>query len=72
MTSVAYETPSSRKVADEQMRESIHDVSTRLCTIHTLYVLSFSGTPFCVYEYTHSNGTLTPRRPTRHYHRHCT
>jgi hypothetical protein len=63
MTDVAYETPSSRKAADEQMRESIHDASTRLpSTMPKLYGLSFFGTRFCVYEYTHTSGMLTPRR----------
>lgn len=62
MTAVAYETPSSRKAADEQMRESIHDASTRLSTMPKLHGLSFFGTRSCVYEYTHSSGTLTPRR----------
>ena len=64
MTNVAYETPSSRKAADEQMRESIHDASIRLDAraMPKLYGLSFFGTRFCVYEYTHSSGTLTPRR----------
>ena len=62
MTNVAYETPSSRKAADEQMRESIHDASTGLDAMPKLYGLSFFGTRFCVYEYTHSSGTLTPRR----------
>lgn len=69
-TDVAYETPSSRKAADEHMRERIHDASTYLCTniqtkvytVPKLYGLSFFGTRFCVYEYTHSNGALTPRR----------
>ena len=69
-TDIAYEIPSSRKAADEQMRDSIHDASTylhpKLHTVHDaipkLYGLSFFGTRFCVYEYTHSNGTLTPRR----------
>jgi hypothetical protein len=63
MTDVAYEIPSSRKAADEQMRQNIHDASTRLSsTIPKLYGLSFFGTRFCVYEYTHTSGVLTPRR----------
>jgi hypothetical protein len=66
MTNVAFDTPSSRKAADDHMRESILDFSPQIYLMPTLYGLSFFGTRFCVYLYAPADHTLSPRRIDPH------
>ena len=59
---VAYDLDSSRKAADDQMRERVLDFTAGSIPISTLYGISALGTRFCVYEYTPSSRSLTPPR----------
>jgi len=59
---VAYDSDSSRKGADDQMRERVLDFTAGSIPIPTLYGISALGTRFCVYEYTPASRSLTPLR----------
>ncbi|KAF8265925.1 hypothetical protein EI94DRAFT_255052 [Lactarius quietus] len=61
---VAYDTASSRKAADGQMRETFLDYSAG--SLPNLYGLSIFGTRFCIYEYTAASRSLTPPRIDPH------
>jgi hypothetical protein len=67
---VAYDSDSSRKAADDQMRERILDSDFTAGSIHIpkLYGISALGTRFCVYEYTPASRSLTPLRIAPHPH----
>ena len=61
---LAYDLDSSRKAADEQMRERVLDftAASTSISIPKLYGISALGTWFCVYEYTPLSRSLTPLR----------
>jgi hypothetical protein len=63
----AYDLDSSRKAADDQIRERVLDF-TAGCSFPKLYGISALGTRFCVYEYTPTSRSLTPLRIDPHSH----
>ena len=63
---LAYDLDSSRKAADDQMRERVLDFTEASISIPKLYGMSALETRFCVYEFTPSSRSLTPLRIDSH------
>ncbi|KAF8161688.1 hypothetical protein B0H34DRAFT_806842 [Crassisporium funariophilum] len=61
-TYLAFDRASSRKEADDQMRDRFLDFSSGNIAIPKLYGISALGTRFSVYEYTSGTRSLTPPR----------
>jgi hypothetical protein len=65
-TYLAFDQDSSRKEADDQMRDGFLDFASESLPLPKLYGISALGTRFSVYEYHPSTRVLTPQRILPH------